>query len=317
MSKSKTPELKTKKIIIADELIEQKQYEEGLELYKQEASYGNVYACVQAARILNMEEEYTDAWAYINQALKIDPKSFTANVVAGIILYDNGEDYRDSEDYKTEEALTLYKGAVYYFGEALSINPESSNTYNRKGLALSKEAECYLDLGDAYRASELYAESIAYFTQALNLDSDLGEAYENRSKAYDALGMKAEADKDLSWYINYYKPDPEYFLKYGLNALEYNNTKDALSFFSRTLSIDPGNIKANINKADILFFIGDHEEAIKYVDQVLKIEPEHELAKNILYKIQHPSPSISVSPIMEAVQVEKIGSPSSLDENDS
>ena len=74
-------------------------------------------------------------------------------------------------------------GAIKYYTQAITINPQDAEAYYNRGLAKSES-------GDK-------AGAIADFTQAITINPQLAEAYSNRGIAKYESGDKAGAIKDL------------------------------------------------------------------------------------------------------------------------
>ena len=74
-------------------------------------------------------------------------------------------------------------GAIKYYTQAITINPQDAEAYNNRGIAKYES-------GDK-------AGAIKYYTQAITINPQDAEAYNNRGTAKYELGDKAGAIKDL------------------------------------------------------------------------------------------------------------------------
>lgn len=66
----------------------------------------------------------------------------------------------------------------------------------------------------------------------------------------------------------------------GENQLNNNNFTEALDLFDEVLSKEPENLKAQYDKAKVLYYFQKHDESLKILDNILGNEPND---KNALY----------------------------------
>lgn len=104
------------------------------------------------------------------EALRLDPKHYSAHLNLGLILHENGE---------LEEAELHYRLALELYPE------ESLAAYN---------------LGVVLQDQHRYPEAINAYLQAIRLDSSLKEAHFNLFHIYDRLGEKGSAIRHLAAY---------------------------------------------------------------------------------------------------------------------
>ena len=113
--------------------------------------------------------------------------------------------------------IEQYERAVQDFDKAIELAPDDAIAYNcrafsyahinefdkaisdiEKSLSLKPdEPNALHTYGFIYLQQQLYKEAIEYFSKALSFDDSMNDAYEDRAKAYRAIGEieKAEADK--------------------------------------------------------------------------------------------------------------------------
>ncbi len=72
------------------------------------------------------------------------------------------------------------------FQQALSENPDFAEAHNNLGYSLRKQGP------------QNYAKALEHYNKAIQLKSNLAEAYEYRGVLFLKLGRKADAEKDLA-----------------------------------------------------------------------------------------------------------------------
>ena len=83
--------------------------------------------------------------------------------------------------------------------------------------------------------------------------------------------------------------DPNFPDLHNLLGIAYANMgliDDALLEFETALKIHPEYLKALLNMALTLYEKSSHDEAMIYLERVLKIDPENELAQNLFKELQ-------------------------------
>jgi lipoprotein NlpI len=83
--------------------------------------------------------------------------------------------------------------------------------------------------------------------------------------------------------------NPDYPDLHNLLGIAYANkglTDDAIMEFETALKIHPNYLKAHLNVALTLYEKGANETAMRHLEQVLQLDPENELARNLLTELQ-------------------------------
>ena len=73
--------------------------------------------------------------------------------------------------------------AIVDYSEAIRLNPDYADAYTKRSVA--------------YFYLEEHQRSVDDASEAIRLDPQLSLAYTNRAEAYEALGLDAEAERDL------------------------------------------------------------------------------------------------------------------------
>ena len=183
-------------------------------------------------------EEFEQAIADLNQAIRLNPKLVKAYNLRGIVYDDQGKydlaiaDYNQAIQLDPKYAGAYYNRGIVYdnqgkydlaiadYNQAIQLNPKYAYAYNNRG--------------NVYYNQGKYDLAIADYNQAIQLNPKFAKAYNNRGKTYKSQG------------------------KYDLAIADYNqaiqlNPKYAYAYYSRGLTYQA---KRNIAKA-----ISDFEKA--------------------------------------------------------
>ncbi|KAJ8977337.1 hypothetical protein NQ317_018619 [Molorchus minor] len=109
------------------------------------------------------------------------------------------------------------------------------------------QAEEYKNRGNTQMRNSLYAEAVADYTKAIELNPTNAVYYCNRAAAYSRLGKELETIDDCKEAI---KLDPQYGKAYGRLGVAYSNLnkyEDARQAFLTALEYDAGNTTYETN----------------------------------------------------------------------
>jgi tetratricopeptide (TPR) repeat protein len=141
-------------------------------------------------------------------------------------------------------------------------------------------ASVYFDRGNAYYNLGDYNTAIDDWTQAIKINPKLAEAYYNRGVAYADLGDYNTAIDDWTQAI---KIDPKNTRAYNNRGYAYYNLGDyntAIDDWTQAIKIDPNNANAYNNRANAYEKLGDTDKAIADYTQAIKIDPNNANAYN-------------------------------------
>jgi len=170
--------------------------------------------------------------------------------------------------------LERYDDAIKYYEKTLAAN--KSNTY-----ALAS-------IGDSLNSMEKYSEAQKYLDMALSIDQNFTYALNAKGNVFYNLGQYDEA-------INYYdrtlainKSDTYALTSIGDSLNRLGRYYSALQFLDMALETDANDTYAKDTKVDTLRRLGDnyysegkYEDAIKYYDKALAINPSYSDAKSM------------------------------------
>ena len=193
-------------------------------------------------------KQYENAFAKINQALKINE-----NLAKGYYL--KGSIYKEVGD--TGKAISSLETAI-----------EQDN----------KNYGAFLDLGLIYAAkrSELALE---YYNNALRLNPTSSEALYAKAKWFQDIGQFKEA---TAGYEQILKNDPKHvFSMYNLGAIEFGvnkNAQKAIDYFTNAINTDPKYAEAYFARGACYQELKDRDNASADYNMCLQLKPNYEPA---------------------------------------
>src|SRR5215469_3025604 len=141
------------------------------------------------------------------------------------------------------------------------------------GSSTKEEAYRLNNIGVAELEQYKYEEAAAKFREALKIDPGLAIGHLNLSIALfnepDLPGALAEAKIAAGMLPK--APQPQYML--GLIARSQNRVEDAISAFTRVLSIDPNDVATNVNLGQLYAQQRKYPEAIAVLNKAVAGEP--------------------------------------------
>ena len=144
--------------------------------------------------------------------------------------------------------------------------------------AHDKEYKDYTDVDYFYFGTEnhqkgAYKEAIEDYGQAIALDSEFTQAYNNRGNVKSALGRYEEAIEDYDKAIAL---DPKYTNacnNRGNAKSALGDKKGAIEDYDQAIEINSLYVEAYSNRGAVKFALNEHEEAIQDFDQAIEIHP--------------------------------------------
>ena len=191
------------------------------------------------------------------------------------------------------EANSEFKLAVASFSEAISSSPESPIAWKLRGTAYYRLNEfnqavsdldeaisldptapdAYLYRGNAYGEMDMYTKAIEDFDKARNLRD--GGYFDNLNQAYNSIIDKdfLEALGRATAAINERPRDPIPHTYKGICLYELGKFPEALSAYSKAISIDPDNAELLFNRGLVHLATRKFDMAILDFTKALAIDP--------------------------------------------
>jgi tetratricopeptide (TPR) repeat protein/tRNA A-37 threonylcarbamoyl transferase component Bud32 len=154
-----------------------------------------------------------------------------------------------------------YKAAIANFSQAIDINPDYAEAYNRRG-------DSYYRLGD-------YKNSLTDSSAAIRLNPKDANSYYDRGFSLYSLNDYNGAIADYNQAIELDPQNAEYYYARGLARNKIKDGQRAFDDFSKAISLNRELAVAYIERGKIHRKLGNKLEAGKDFDQAIALQPEN------------------------------------------
>jgi eukaryotic-like serine/threonine-protein kinase len=225
----------------------------------------------------------------------------TDNAAAYDLYLRGRNSMRGHDDKSFESALDYFdqarradpKFALAYTGVAdasLRMNSiKKDSLWTQKALAAAQQAqqlndklpEVHATLGDVYRATGKYSESVAELKRALSLAPNSDEFYRRLGNVYSDSGNNAQA---LEAYQKAVQLNPYYWANYNALGKGYHRQADypdALQAFQQVTVLEPDLDIGYENVGNMYAQQGKYQESIPYLQKALQIRPTFSTYSNL------------------------------------
>jgi tetratricopeptide (TPR) repeat protein len=152
-----------------------------------------------------------------------------------------------------QQALQIYDSVIAIYIHNNISKKELARAYNNKGLLLNY-------MGTQQSAStDCYNRALQCFNQAIGIQKDYDMAYGNKGMMCANIGRTKEKAQRKAFYT------------------------EALACYDKAIALSQGPLCAVwlVNKAIVLSYIGDNEQAMRYCDTAIATYPNHSEAYKI------------------------------------
>ena len=189
-------------------------------------------------------------------------------------LYESGRMFFEK---RTEADLWT---AVELFKQAVDLDQRFARAY--AGVA---HCYCVLTTSGAVPQQKAVEWLRAFAMKALELDPRLAEAHTAmavyHAHQWNPLGQEDSFKRAIDANPNYATA----YLWYGTMLDTYGRRQESLAMRRTALELEPLNPQINVELADILHKMGQHDEALKHIDRALGVNPHYPGAHHTLGRL--------------------------------
>jgi len=216
------------------------------------------------------KDEHDKAIEDGDKAIVLNPNNAVAYNNRGKAHYAKGNAHnnyldRESRDY----AIGFFDRAIEDFDKAIAFDP--------------KNADFYINRGNAYRAKWDYDKAIEDYDKAIALNPNDAAAYNNRGNAYRFKGDYGKAIESYDKAIVLNPKNTDFYINRGAS---HSNYEKAIEDFDKAIALNPKLALAYSIRGSTYFFKGDYDKAIKDLKMALKIDPQDKNTADNLRTVQ-------------------------------
>ncbi|MCX5706230.1 MAG: tetratricopeptide repeat protein [Candidatus Omnitrophica bacterium] len=257
--------------------------------------------------------EWQDPFIFYQKIIQLSPNSIQA-------LNNLGLEYEYKHKYN--EAINEYRKALEVQPDLLEAHSNLANLYfklgklkeSKKEYAIveklapaAKAGEIQNNIGCVYEVEGLLDQAVEKYRLALKLDPTLKFSHFNIGRVYLTKGNFELASREILESLPEIKPDKRplalkvisgyvksiksvkctatFYNELGIRFAKEGFFDAAIAAFNRIIEIEPKNTDAHFNLGLIYWKLGLRREAVFELKTVLKINPNHFQAKNLLKEI--------------------------------
>jgi tetratricopeptide (TPR) repeat protein len=167
---------------------------------------------------------------------------------------------------RVQEALDLCSAGIARLNEHL--DPERHRLH--RSILLFNIAQVHAQIGP-------YEDAIEYFSQAMAMDPNYSEYYNDRGAVHFKMNLLHDAERDYLRAIELSPPYAEVWINLGQCYRAMGRMHDAVSAYTRALDLDPASTLALVGRADAHGELGRGDLALADYDEALALEPDQPL----------------------------------------
>ena len=248
--------------------------------------FANTYVYIGIELILDGKNAESEA--YVRKGLELDPRNRTALYALGSIL--EGCNRIDEAEMHYRKACKIdpkFAGGFQKLAQILSSkrNYAEAEPFARKAIDLQPGFNNnYLGLGEILSGQNKYAEAIPFFQKSLELDPENVLANWWMGQSLRMCGKLTEAEKYLQIAIEANPEDSKLIYLLGLVLFDQRNYEEAEKCMQKAVELHLSYESAAFLGA-ALAYLGKLEEAMKYLNMSIALNPNYDFAHIILSQL--------------------------------
>jgi len=170
---------------------------------------------------------------------------------------------------------------LYFWKKDPHLVDEATASARRAAEMNDRLAEVHVTLGEIYRTTGKYEDSVREFQHALELDPRSSTALGGLARAFDALGKPADAE---ATYKRAMALKPGYWLTHsrlGNFYAAHGRHDDAEKQLREVIALAPENVWGYNNLAVLYFTLGRYAEARKMFERAVSLRPSYSFYSNL------------------------------------
>ena len=229
-----------------------------------------VEAYIGYAKELATAHKYPEAAEQLEKAITVEPGYADVHYSLACLYDEMGKIERVEEKLRTAIGIN----PNFFKARVMLAKNHSMTGCNEKAV---EELSDFLQVAPAF-----YIEQVKELIRLLRKDSDPEKRESIFHHILEERPSSSQVSKQLS--MNHDYPDLHNLL--GIAYANKGMTDDAVIEFETALKIHPKYLKAHLNIALTLYEKGANEKAMNHLEKVLTLDPENELARNLLNELQ-------------------------------
>ena len=281
---------------------------------------------VSRAKAYFANEQIGQAMIDINKSLQLDPNNIETYLLLADVYYALGDQDNISSTLNRAVEINAYDArplvklaelnllqqnynlAFAYVDKALGLSPYNPKAYFVKGMCFMAAQQ---DTVNALRNFQLASEQDANFYDPVEQISRIYAAQQPPyamdylRKAQQQFSEYPTARYELALYLQSHGAPEEALLHYDtllmqrpdnyivlynkgyVNYVYLEDNQAALDYFNQTLALKPDYLDAKYNKGRVIEQMGDYVQAMQIYKEVLKTQPDYQLAIDAINRIQN------------------------------
>ena len=240
------------------------------------------------AEDLYVKRNYKEALRFFQEALKLKESNDCLNYIgccylelndfkaAGELFLKLSDDNPDWERPAFNLGRVLLKSG--HFEEALSAFKEAE-TRN------PNDEDVYYYLGVYYYEAKDYTTAKDYFKKSLVIKEEQAETHLNLGRCYYYLGINDKAIQEFNDAHKYDGNCLDAIYNKGITLISMRKYQEALDNLLELKNVKPDDIEVMMDIAHCYYKMKNFENAYVWVNKLLAIEPQHDLANKLLQRL--------------------------------